>query len=137
VKTTLNVDAQRSTRSAAIASPYPGQLISLSVSAPSGWTLATQTWNFGNTNDVVGGYNASSASGAVVPAPATNTVNLNYYYIVPGQSETISVTATYQLAGGGASGNSPAATQTFNVGGLILITGPLLLRPSGCLLLRP
>jgi hypothetical protein len=100
------------------ASPYAGQLISLQVSAPNGWNgLGNQTWTYGNANDVVGGYNASSASGAVVPAPATNTASLSYHYIVPGQQETMSVTVTYTLADGSTSARSAAATQTFSVGG--------------------
>ena len=98
-------------------SPYAGQLISLSVSAPAGWTLASETWSFGTPADVVGGYNASVASGSVTAVSALNQANLSYYYIVPGASETVTVTVTYMLAGGGTSASSPAATQTFTVGG--------------------
>ncbi len=114
------------------ASPFAGQLISLSVSPPSSaWTLASQTWIIGSTSDAVVNYIATSACGAPVPVssaaqtvcgtavPAfstTQTTLPNYYYIVPGATETVTVTVTYSLANG--SNSSPAsATQTFTVQG--------------------
>jgi hypothetical protein len=100
-------------------SPFAGQLISLSVSAPSGWTLNSESWSFGNLGDVVAGYNASATSGAVVPISSISTTAAtlpNYYYIVPGQSETVTVQVKYTLADGSAS-SSVSTTQTFNVQG--------------------
>jgi hypothetical protein len=117
--------------------PFAGQSVSLSVSAP-GFTIDHQTWSFGNNSDVVAGWNASAASGCYVSVTGTGTgsctgqsLNLtqtqlgNFYFIVPGQQESVYVDAYYKMADGS---TSPAqrATLTFSVQGP---TGNL--RPNG------
>ncbi len=110
-------------------SPYAGGPVLLSVTPPPGFTLASQTWSFGKTNDVVAGWNASAASGCYVSVTGTGTgacpgqsLNLtqtqlgNFYFIIPAVAETVTVNAVYNLAGGSTTA-APAKTQTFNVQG--------------------
>jgi hypothetical protein len=114
-------------------SPFAGQALSLSVSAPadSGLTVASESWVFINPTDAVAGYIATAASGCYTPvtpssAPGvcagpsfnTNQTNLGpFYFIIPGPSESVTVTVTYNLAGGNTSTVSPVATQSFTVFG--------------------
>jgi hypothetical protein len=100
-------------------SPFAGQPISLSVSPPSGFTISSQAWSFSNSSDVVAGYNASAASGAVVPITsisATQSTLGAFYYIALGKSETVTVNVRYNMADGSTAA-APAATQTFTVQG--------------------
>jgi Domain of unknown function (DUF4158) len=92
--------------------PIVGQQISLSVTAPTGLTITTQSWSFSRSADVVAGYNASTASGSVLPVSSTSTTQstLNFYYIAS-QSETVTVAVTYD------NGEPANATVAFNVQG--------------------
>ena len=123
-------------------SPLAGQAISLSVSPPSGLPLASQLWTFANPAGVFANYPADAVANYIlvyngttptcgapafisptaqtvcntaVPAFSTAQATLpTYYYIVPNVSETVTVTVTYNLAGGTISSQVPA-TQTFTV----------------------
>ena len=92
---------------------FAGQKISLSVAAPSGsgLSITSQTWFFGNSADVVGGYNASTSGGFVVPVTGVSNSNLVFYFINPGKTESITVNVTYS------NGKSASSTATFNVQG--------------------
>jgi hypothetical protein len=96
-----------------------GQQITLSVSAPSGYSLLSPSWTFSNTQHLVGGYTNSSLGGSSPPdagggwvQPANLSGNsVTNYFIVPGATET--VTYAYQLD----NGESATATASFSVGG--------------------
>jgi|GEM_PF-3040341 len=92
-------------------SVYAGQRVSLSVAAPSGLSIQSQTWSFGNSADAVGGFNASTSSGSVSSVTTTSNSNLVFYFIIPGKTETVTVNVTYS------NGKQASATATFNVGG--------------------
>ena len=104
-----------------------GQQIALSAVVPglSGdLFVQTQGWTFPQ-GSVVGGYNASTASGCTVPLPlqslpsdcsgqspqSLTSANFTYYWVDTGNSRTM--TYSYTLN----NGNSNSATATFNVAG--------------------
>ncbi len=72
-----------------------GAPVSLSVTAPSGKTIQSQSWSFGNSGDVVAGFNASANSGGPVTVTDTTSSKLNFFFLVPGQTETVTVRVTY------------------------------------------
>lgn len=113
-------------------SPTAGQLISLSLTPPSGLTITSQTWTLSNYNDVIGRYTASTSNGTITPVDlqATAQSDLSYYYVVPGRSETVSVSVTYDNL------QSANATATFNVNGptnanIVPTVGTVNILPAG------
>jgi hypothetical protein len=113
-------------------SPYAGQQVSLSVSPPiGGLTIDTNkiVWSFSNPADAVVNYAASAASGCYVPVAASGAPgecqgsgNLNntqstlgpFYFIVPGASEAIWVSVSYEMANG-LDSDPVVATQAFTI----------------------
>jgi hypothetical protein len=93
------------TQSAAV-----GQQIALTAkySLPAGVSATSQSWSVGGTT--VGGYNASSTSGATIPTNFSGQ-NTTFYWIAGGSP--INVTFTVKLSGG--SQSSATASATFNV----------------------
>lgn len=75
---------------------------------PSGESVTSQSWDPGNGSTIVGGYNASPASGSVVTAQ-TNAQSTTFYWVTPGTS-----TITFDLTLSGSSSAIPA-TATFNI----------------------
>jgi hypothetical protein len=91
---------------------YAGQQIALTVNAPTGYSINTQQWSFGNQQDITGGFIATSRSGQEAADPQLNTGSVTFYWVVPGvDNETVSY--TYQLS----NGRSASASVTFNVDG--------------------
>jgi hypothetical protein len=87
-----------------------GQKIALSVSAPSNYSIVSQSWS-SPPGSAVGGFNVSSSSGSVVPLPSATTQNYTFYWADSGNSRQI--TYTYTLD----NGQNNSATATFNVEG--------------------
>jgi len=88
-----------------------GQPISLSVAAPSGQTIQSQSWVFGNPGDVVAGFNGTLNSGGPVAVTGSTSNNLNCFFIVPGETETVTVNVTYS------NGATASATEWYSVSG--------------------
>ena len=88
-----------------------GAPISLSVAAPSGQTIQSQTWSFGTPGDMVANFNATSKSGGPVAVTNKTSSSLNCFFIVPGRTETVTVSVTYS---GGATAST---TEWYSVGG--------------------
>jgi hypothetical protein len=119
-----------------------GQQIGLSVSGlPTGVSVTSQTWapaaiGTGQVTlgSIVGGYNASAASGQIVNSPplSSNTptstgtsYNITFYWTQTGSGQ-YKITYSYCLSSGNCS-DPQQATATFNVGGP---TGNLLLQAN-------
>jgi RHS repeat-associated protein len=112
------------------ASPFAGQLISLSVSSPTGWTLYSQTWSFlqgngaGGIQDISGGYTntaengppSATAGGQEAADPSVTQQNIQFYFVNIGTTENVTVTVTYKLADGSIS-TQATATQAFSIQG--------------------
>jgi hypothetical protein len=95
---------------------YIGQQIALSVpttNVPAGLTITSQSWTVPTATPqvMVGGYTASTTSGAIVPLPATNTGTFTFYWVAEGSSQQITYTWSFN------NGTSISASVTFNVTG--------------------
>ena len=99
-----------------------GQQIALSVSAPSGYSIQSQSWQFSNQSAITGGFvngdctpgtqPSASAGSCEAGDPDLTQNSLTFYWVNPGDNgET--VTYTYTLN----NGQPASATATFNIGG--------------------
>ena len=110
--------------------PFAGQPVSLTVSAPNGFTLKSQNWSFSNSSDAVANYIPSVSNGCYVPVTpssgsgvcagqtfSTTQANIGpFFFIVPGASETVTVNATYNMADN-STASAPVTSQTFTIQG--------------------
>jgi hypothetical protein len=107
-------------------SVYVGQQIALTAIVP-GVTVQTQTWSV--TGTIVGGYNASIQSGAVITLPASggvcqqsfNLSCLTFYWVTSGATAPVTQTVSYTYTAAGVT-NPPVATATFTVYGPAITT---------------
>jgi len=93
---------------------FAGQRVSLSIAAPAGYSLASQTWSISNSSDAIGGYTASAAYGAVNAMPSLTQDAISFYFVNVNQT-TETVKCHYVLQNGDP--NGAAVTVTFNVQG--------------------
>jgi hypothetical protein len=109
---------------------FAGQLIPLSVTAPSGFNLASQTWSFrqssgiGGIQDITGGFTNSAGNGPPSAAaggeeaqdPDVTQTSIQFYFLNPGTVENVTATVTYKLADNSVSA-PVSATQSFTIQG--------------------
>jgi hypothetical protein len=97
-----------------------GQQIALSVKAPQGYNIQSQTWSFSNQSAITGGFTninengqpSASAGGREAADPQLNQPTLTFYWVNPGDDgETVRCNYTLD------NGQSASATATFNIGG--------------------